>query len=100
MAPTKLSQVTPPRPGEAIRVEVEGVPVAIFNIGGELRAIEARCPHRAGPLEKGRVAGLVVTCPWHGSQFDLQTGQVLRGPATAGVKSYPVRLDEDGHLEL
>lgn len=86
-------QVEAPPPGCAIRLEVLGTPVAVFNVQGKFRAIEARCPHRAGPLEKGQVESQTVTCPWHGSQFDLETGRVIRGPATAGVRAYPVHLD-------
>jgi nitrite reductase/ring-hydroxylating ferredoxin subunit len=93
MESIQFPQVKPPGPGEAIRIDVKGVPVAVFNIGGELRAIDARCTHRGGPLEKGSVTGRIVTCPWHGSQFDLDTGQVVRGPATTGERSYPVRLE-------
>ena len=93
MASVPLPGVTPPPPGGAIRVVVEGVPVAVFNLSGELRAIEARCPHRGGPLERGPVAGHTVTCPLHGSQFDIDTGQVKRGPAMLGVKTYAVRVD-------
>ncbi|MGC2289112.1 MAG: Rieske 2Fe-2S domain-containing protein [Thermoplasmata archaeon] len=88
-------QVKAPAPGEAIRVDVKGVPVAIFNLGGELRAIEARCTHRGGPLEKGAVTGRLVTCPWHGSQFDLDTGQVARGPAITPERTYPVRVEQN-----
>lgn len=67
--------------------------MAIFNVGGDLRAVDARCPHRGGPLEKGPVTGRIVTCPWHGSQFDLDTGNVVRGPAVASVRTFPVRLE-------
>ncbi|MFZ0829655.1 MAG: Rieske 2Fe-2S domain-containing protein [Thermoplasmata archaeon] len=88
-------QVHAPAPGEAVRVDVSGVPVAIFNVDGELRAIVARCPHRGGPLEKGPVTGRTVTCPWHGSQFDLDTGQVVRGPAVTPVKSFAARVEGD-----
>jgi len=88
-------QVKPPSPGEAIRVDVRGVPVAVFNIGGELRAIEARCTHRGGPLEKGTVKDRSVTCPWHGSQFSLDTGQVVRGPATTPERAFTVRLEDN-----
>ena len=93
MESVPFPQVRPPDPGQAVRVDVKGIPVAVFNVGGELRAIEARCPHRGGPLEKGRVTGRGVTCPWHGSQFDLDTGQVIRGPAVAAVRTYSARLD-------
>ena len=93
MEPIPFPQVKPPSPGEALRVEVKGVPVAVFNLGGELRAIGAKCTHRGGPLEKGPISGRAVTCPWHGSQFDLDTGQVLRGPATVPEPAYKARIE-------
>jgi nitrite reductase/ring-hydroxylating ferredoxin subunit len=77
-----------------VRIDVGGTPVAVFNLGGKIRAVEARCPHRGGPLERGVVANRVVTCPWHGSQFDLDTDQVIRGPAAVPLKSFAVRLEE------
>jgi nitrite reductase/ring-hydroxylating ferredoxin subunit len=93
MESIRFPQVKPPAPGQAIRVDVKGVPVAVFNLGGELRAIEARCTHVGGPLEKGAVTGHTVTCPWHGSQFDIDTGKVVRGPATVAEKSFHVHLE-------
>lgn len=72
---------------------VKGAPVAVFNLGGDLRAIDARCTHVGGPLEKGRVTERVVTCPWHGSQFNLDTGLVVRGPAATPERTYGVRLE-------
>jgi nitrite reductase/ring-hydroxylating ferredoxin subunit len=95
MEPVRFPEVKPPSPGGAVRVDVKGVLVAVFNVGGELRAIEERCSHRGGPLEKGSVSGRVVTCPWHGSQFDLDTGQVIRGPATLPQRTYPVHLEDN-----
>ncbi|MCI4319757.1 MAG: Rieske (2Fe-2S) protein [Thermoplasmata archaeon] len=96
--PTPVATETPPPPvGKAVRVTVNGKTVAVFNLDGTLRGIDAACTHVGGPLERGPVAGGVVTCPWHGSQFDLATGAMKRGPAARGVTSYPVRV-ENGHL--
>jgi nitrite reductase/ring-hydroxylating ferredoxin subunit len=95
MEPVRFPNVKPPSPGESVRVDVKGVAVAVFNVEGALCAIEARCTHRGGPLEKGPVTGTVVTCPWHGSQFDLKSGEVVRGPATVPERSFPVKLDGD-----
>lgn len=80
-------------PGQAKAVDVKGVPVAIFNVGGTYYAIEDTCSHVGGPLSEGRVEGTVVNCPWHGAQFDLASGKVLTPPAAAGVKSYQVRVE-------
>ena len=86
----------PPDPGKAIRVTVDGSPVAVFNVGGDLLAVAAKCTHVGGPIEGGRVTGTTVACPWHGSQFELRTGAVVRGPAVQPLKSYRVRAEADG----
>jgi nitrite reductase/ring-hydroxylating ferredoxin subunit len=85
--------VAPPEIGTSVRVDVRGHPVAVFNVGGKLWAIDARCPHRGGPLEKGNVADGIVTCPWHGSQFSIENGAVLRGPANNPLRSYSTQLE-------
>jgi nitrite reductase/ring-hydroxylating ferredoxin subunit len=61
--------------GSAKEVELNGRVVAIFNLGGKFHAMEGICPHAGGPLAEGTVEGTVVTCPWHGWQFDLTNGQ-------------------------
>jgi uncharacterized protein YbjT (DUF2867 family)/nitrite reductase/ring-hydroxylating ferredoxin subunit len=66
---------------------------AVFNVGARLCATQAKCPHRQGPLAEGKLDGSTVTCPWHGSQFDVCTGEVLRGPATEDLKTYAVSVD-------
>jgi nitrite reductase/ring-hydroxylating ferredoxin subunit len=49
--------------------------VAIFNVDGRFHALDGICPHQGGPLGKGLLCGAIVTCPWHGFQFDVTTGQ-------------------------
>ncbi|MGH3119293.1 MAG: Rieske (2Fe-2S) protein, partial [Gaiellales bacterium] len=53
------------------------------------------CTHRQCPLAKGDLEGTIVTCPCHGSQFDVTSGAVLSGPAEESVPSYPVRIEDD-----
>jgi uncharacterized protein YbjT (DUF2867 family)/nitrite reductase/ring-hydroxylating ferredoxin subunit len=73
---------------------------AVFNIGGSLCATQAKCTHRQGPLNEGKVDGSTVTCPWHGSQFNVCTGEVLGGPATEPLQTYRVIVDGDiGRVE-
>jgi 3-phenylpropionate/trans-cinnamate dioxygenase ferredoxin component len=84
-----------PGPGAGKLVQIEGRGIALFNVGGSYYAIDNSCPHRGGPLSEGFVAGDEVTCPWHGSQFNVKTGAVTEPPAAEGVKSYPVRLSGD-----
>jgi 3-phenylpropionate/trans-cinnamate dioxygenase ferredoxin component len=53
------------------------------------------CTHRQCSLALGELEGTTVTCPCHGSQFDVTTGKVLRGPAQEPVPSYPARVEND-----
>ncbi len=82
-------------PGSALSVEVDGRKIAVFNVDGRLYAIDGECTHRGGPLAEGDVEGHVVTCPWHGGQFDLETGNVLRPPPMRPVHTYRVVLEGD-----
>jgi nitrite reductase (NADH) small subunit len=66
--------------GGAKEVEFEGRVYAIFNVDGQISAIDGICPHQGGPLADGCVEGTTVTCPWHGWQFDIMTGKTPLGP--------------------
>ncbi len=65
----------------------------VFNVAGSFCATQAKCTHRGGPLNEGALDGSTVTCPWHGSEFNVCTGAVLRGPATEPVKTYRVVVE-------
>ncbi len=69
--------------GEMLLVELEDEDIAIANIGGTYYAFGAECTHAGGPLDEGDLEGETLTCPWHGGQFDVKTGEVL-GPASSG----------------
>ncbi|HEV8573745.1 MAG TPA: chlorite dismutase family protein [Dehalococcoidia bacterium] len=70
-----------------------GDQVALFNARGAFYAIANRCSHANGPLADGAVEGTTVTCPYHGSQFDLASGQPLCGPASRPMARFHVRVD-------
>ena len=76
-------------------VETQGRKIAVFNLDGEIYAINNACTHVGGPLAEGKVAGEEVICPWHGSRFNIKTGAVTHPPARTAVKSYPVRVTGD-----
>ena len=67
--------------------------VAVFSVAGGFCATQAMCTHKAGPLSEGTVDDTTVTCPLHGSQFNIWTGAVLRGPAKEPLQTYPVIVD-------
>jgi len=61
--------------GEGREFVVAGRIVAVFNTDGTFHAMDGICPHAGGPLAKGILHQNVVTCPWHGWQFDVTTGR-------------------------
>ena len=79
--------------------EVDGERIAVANVGGSFHAFGNTCTHRQCFLALGVLEGTVVTCPCHGSQFDVTSGAVLRGPAVEPVRSYATRV-EDNALEV
>lgn len=90
---TKVAEVKDVPEGKAVCFNAEGQNIAVFNVGGTYYAIDDTCPHSGGPLSQGMVEGTKVTCPWHGADFDLQTGEVLCPPAFEGVRSYKVVVE-------
>src|SRR5262245_10555520 len=77
-------------PGQAKFVKVEGRRIALFNVGGIYYALNDCCTHRGGPLSEGTLLGDQVTCPWHGSLFNVTNGAVIEGLAPRGVACYYV----------
>lgn len=69
--------------------------IALFNLGGQFFAIDDTCPHADGPLSEGSIEGEEVECPWHGSRFNIKTGDVTAEPAGENVASYNVRVTGD-----
>jgi nitrite reductase/ring-hydroxylating ferredoxin subunit len=83
-------------PGSALLVG----DVVVFNVAGTYWATQSTCTHRQGPLNKGKLDGSTVTCPWHGAQFNVCTGAVQHGPATVPLRTYRVIVDgEIGRVE-
>jgi 3-phenylpropionate/trans-cinnamate dioxygenase ferredoxin component len=81
--------------GEAVRVDAE-VPIAVFNVGGELYAIDDTCTHQDASLADGWVEDCTVECPLHAACFDLRTGLPSGPPAKAAVRTHEVVVDADG----
>ena len=77
--------------GTIHQFQVEGTPVALANVAGKFYAINDVCVHRGGPLGEGELHDNVVTCPWHGWQYDVTTGKVTQNP-TMGVACYAAEV--------
>lgn len=67
-------------PGSARELVVGDRIVALFNVDGQYFAMDGVCPHQGGPVGKGELNGCIVTCPWHGWQFDVRDGQSQLSP--------------------
>ena len=91
-------------PGSVKIVHAGPVYVGVYNLNGELYALEDRCSHDDGPLAEGDIELVdedlaVAICPRHGARFDIRTGRPLSLPATEPVEAFPVRV-EDGIVKL
>jgi nitrite reductase/ring-hydroxylating ferredoxin subunit len=91
----KVTEAAAVAEGELAAFDVRGARVAIANVGGTLHAFGDTCTHLQCSLAEGRLDGIVVTCPCHGSQFDVTTGEVVRGPAQEPVRSYASRVEDN-----
>jgi nitrite reductase/ring-hydroxylating ferredoxin subunit len=79
--------------GAAATVEAHGARLALTNVGGTFFAVDDRCPHAGASLGEGSVEGWCLECPLHGASFDVRSGEVVAGPAPAGVRTWPVRVE-------
>ncbi len=101
-------------PGASAAVEAFGTTVAVFNVKGRIFAVGNNCPHHGAPLCRGRVSGTnlpsrpheyhygregrILVCPWHGREFDIESGRGLFD-ASVRAKVYEARV-EDGQIVL
>lgn len=83
-------------PGTVKEVQLEGRMLALANVGGELFALDNRCPHKGGPLGKGKLIGDVVMCPWHTIKFNVRTGVCTINPKRVAER-FPVQV-RDGEI--
>lgn len=74
-------------------------PVALYQLRGELHALADLCPHAGATVSTGELEGSVITCPGHGSQFDVCSGERVRGPADCALRTFEV-VEEDGLVYL
>jgi len=83
-------------PGTLKHIELDdGTQVCLANVDGTFYAIDGECTHMGGPLGEGELDGTTVTCPWHSSEFDVTTGEVLGPPADEPQRKFEVRVEGD-----
>ncbi|MBC8162593.1 MAG: Rieske 2Fe-2S domain-containing protein [Roseiflexaceae bacterium] len=83
------------RPGTMHYVEIDGLPIALANLGGTIYAFGDACRHEGGPLSSGVLIGDTVTCPWHGWTYAVRTGKAIVPPVGIRVPTYAVRVEQE-----
>ena len=86
------------QPSQMKEVEVAGEKVCVINVDGKFYAIDNVCTHEGGPLAEGTLEGYEVECPWHGSRFDVRTGEVINPPAETPEPVYEVKVEDNNIL--
>jgi nitrite reductase/ring-hydroxylating ferredoxin subunit len=94
----KVAESKDIEPSSMKAVEVAGEKACIINIEGNYYAIGNVCTHVGGPLDEGTLEGYEVECPWHGSKFDVRTGEPTKPPARQAVSKYEVKIQDNNIL--
>ena len=95
MVRVKLCGLNDVPAGDLKQFNVSGIEILVVNLNGRYFCLDARCTHAGAPLAEGELGGEVLTCPWHGSRFNITNGVVLRGPAERPLKVYPNMIIEN-----
>ena len=80
--------------GTALKIEIEDLALAVFNLDGEFFVTDDLCTHGPGSLSEGYIDGDVVECNFHNGQFNIRTGEVVSPPCMVAVKTYRVTVIE------
>ena len=97
----KVARVAEIPSGSVRCFQAGGRAIAIFNLDGELHALDDACSHVGGPLSEGWIENGEVECPWHGARFDIATGEVRCEPANGPIERFAVRVvGEDVEVEV
>ena len=90
----ELCHVADVESGRALRVEAEGLILAVFNVGGEFFVTDDACTHGPGALSEGELENDVIECNFHGGRFNVRTGAVAGPPCMVPVNTYPVVIEQ------
>ena len=89
----KIANISDLKPGEGKTVSANGKELALFNVDGKFFCIDNECAHQGGPIGEGFLENHIVSCPWHGAQYDLKTGKVLtQFPPSHDLQVYNVEV--------
>jgi nitrite reductase/ring-hydroxylating ferredoxin subunit len=94
----KVAETKDIQPSTMKAVDLATERVCIVNVEGNYYAIGNVCTHVGGPLDEGTLEGYEVECPWHGSKFDVRTGEPTKPPARQAVPKYEVKVEDNNIL--
>jgi nitrite reductase/ring-hydroxylating ferredoxin subunit len=94
----KVANTKDIQPSQMKEIQVDGESICVGNVDGKYYAIGNVCTHEGGPLADGKLEGYEVECPWHGSKFDVRTGEVTNPPASEPEPSYEAKVEGDNVL--
>ena len=89
----KIAQINELQPLQMKMFQINDEEVCVVNVDGKYYAINNICTHEGGPLADGKLEGYEVECPWHGSKFDVRTGEVTNPPASEPEPTYEVKVE-------
>jgi nitrite reductase/ring-hydroxylating ferredoxin subunit len=75
-------------PGSLKQFRISEKEILVINSNSQIFCLEARCTHAGAPLAEGKLEDSILTCPWHGSRFNVTNGDVVKGPAKTGLQVY------------
>ncbi|MGH9862847.1 MAG: Rieske (2Fe-2S) protein [Candidatus Acidiferrales bacterium] len=90
----KVAKVNEMPPGTCREFHANGKVIALFNVNGQFYATDNTCLHRGGPLGQGVLDGTTVTCPWHGWQYNVTTGETVFNEQMK-VETFEVKVEGD-----
>jgi nitrite reductase/ring-hydroxylating ferredoxin subunit len=90
----ELCHVADVESGRGLRVEADGLILAVFNVAGEFFVTDDACTHGPGALSEGDLENDIVECNFHGGRFNVRTGAVAGPPCIVPVRTYPVVVEQ------
>ncbi len=94
----KVGKVSDIKDKQMKSFQISGTEILISHFGDKFYATAEKCTHFGGPLSKGKLSEGVVTCPWHGAEFDIKKGSVLKGPAKKPLNTFEVKVEGEDLL--
>lgn len=94
----KVAETEDIQVSQMMAVEVNDEKICLANVNGKYYAIGNVCTHMGGPLAEGKLEEYIVQCPWHGSRFDIRSGEVVRPPAMKPESTYEVKVENNDIL--